>query len=60
VAAAWLASKAQPADVLRGGPRTTARGASRLQKALVVLQAGLSFVLLVGAGLFAQSLRKLE
>jgi predicted permease len=60
VAPAWLASKAQPADVLRSGARTTASGASRLQKALVMLQAGLSFVLLVGAGLFAQSLRKLE
>jgi macrolide transport system ATP-binding/permease protein len=40
--------------------RTTAGGASRLQRALVVLQASLSFVLLVGAGLFAQSLTKLE
>jgi predicted permease len=60
VAPAWLAAKAQPADVLRSGARTTATGASKLQKALVVLQAGLSFVLLVGAGLFAQSLRKLE
>jgi hypothetical protein len=37
---------------------TTAGGASRLQRALVVLQASLSFVLLVGAGLFAQSLRR--
>jgi predicted permease len=60
VAPAWLASRAQPADVLRSGARTTASGATKLQKVLVVLQAGLSFVLLVGAGLFAQSLRKLE
>jgi predicted permease len=60
VAPAWLASRAQPADVLRSGARTTTSGASKLQKTLVVLQAGLSFVLLVGAGLFAQSLRKLE
>lgn len=60
VAPAWMASHAQPAEVLRGGARTTANGATKLQKALVVLQAGLSFVLLVGAGLFAQSLRKLE
>ncbi|QHS52027.1 ABC transporter permease [Edaphobacter sp. 12200R-103] len=60
VAPAWLASRAQPADVLRSGVRTTASGATKLQKALVILQAGLSFVLLVGAGLFAQSLRKLE
>lgn len=60
VAPTWLASKAQPADVLRSGARTTTSGASKLQKALVVFQAGLSFVLLVGAGLFAQSLKKLE
>ena len=60
VAPAWLTSKAQPADVLRSGVRTSASGASKLQKVLVVLQAGLSFVLLVGAGLFAQSLGRLE
>jgi predicted permease len=60
MAPAWLASKAQPAEVLRSGARTATSGASKLQKVLVVLQAGLSFVLLVGAGLFAQSLRKLE
>lgn len=60
VAPAWLAAKAQPADVLRSGARTTTNGATTLQKALVMLQAGLSFVLLVGAGVFAQSLRKLE
>ncbi len=60
VAPAWMAAKAEPADVLRSGARTTTSGASRLQKALVVLQASLSFVLLVGAGLFAQSLSKLE
>jgi len=60
VAPAWMASKAEPADVLRSGARTTTSGASKLQKTLVVLQAALSFVLLVGAGLFAQSLRKLE
>lgn len=60
VAPAWIASHAQPADVLRSGARTTTSGATKLQKTLVVLQAGLSLVLLVGAGLFAQSLRKLE
>ena len=60
VAPAWIASRAEPADALRSGVRTTSAGSSRLQKGLVVLQAALSFVLMVGAGLFAQSLNKLE
>jgi macrolide transport system ATP-binding/permease protein len=60
VAPAWLSARAQPADALRGGSRTTAGGASVLQRALVVIQAALSLVLLVGAGLFTQSLSKLE
>jgi macrolide transport system ATP-binding/permease protein len=45
---------------LRSGSRTTAGGASLLQRGLVVAQAGLSLVLLIGAGLFSQSLNKLE
>ena len=60
VAPAWVVSKATPADALRGGMRSVAGGATLLQTTLVVLQAGLSLVLLVGAGLFAQSLSKLE
>jgi macrolide transport system ATP-binding/permease protein len=60
VAPAWIAAQAQPAEVLRSGSRTFASGASLLQRSLVVVQASLSLVLLVGAGLFAQSLNKLE
>src|SRR5581483_6775996 len=60
VAPAWVASKADPADALRAGSRSVAGGATFLQHALVVLQAGLSLVLLVAAGLFAKSLNKLE
>lgn len=60
VAPAWIAAQAEPADALRTGVRTTAGGASLLQRGLVVVQAGLSLVLLVGAGLFSQSLSKLE
>jgi len=60
VAPAWIAAQAEPADALRSGARTTATGASLLQRGLVVLQAALSLVLLVGAGLFSQSLNKLE
>ncbi len=59
VAPAWISASAQPADALRTGSRTTG-GASVLQRALVIMQAALSLVLLVGAGMFAQSLSKLE
>jgi len=60
LAPALMAARAQPAEVLRSNARTTAHGASFLQRALVVLQAALSLVLLVAAGLFAQSLSKAE
>ena len=60
VAPAWIASQAQPADALRSGNRSTTAAASLLQRGLVIAQAALSLVLLVGAGLFAQSLSKLE
>ncbi len=59
IAPAWIAGRAQPVEALRGA-RTTASGASRLQKSLVIFQAALSLVLLVGAGLFAQSLNKVQ
>ena len=60
VAPALIAAKAQPADALRSGTRTTVGGASLVQRGLVVFQAALSVVLLVGAGLFSQSLNKLQ
>jgi len=60
VAPAWLSARAEPADALRSGSRTTGGGASVLQRTLVVMQAALSLVLLVGAGMFSQSLSKLE
>lgn len=60
VAPAWIAAQAKPADVLRSSARTTATGASLLQRGLVVAQAALSLVLLIGAGLFSQSLNKLQ
>ncbi len=60
VAPAWMAVQAKPADALRNSARTTAKGASFLQRGLVVLQVALSLVLLVGAGLFLESLSKLE
>ena len=60
VAPAWIAAQSEPADVLRSSSRATTSGASLLQRGLVVGQAALSLVLLVGAGLFSQSLNKLQ
>ena len=60
IAPAWLAARAEPADALRSGTRSTAGGASIVQRSLVVMQAALSLVLLVAAGLFIQSLNKLQ
>jgi macrolide transport system ATP-binding/permease protein len=60
LAPALMAARTQPAEALRSNSRTTAHGASWLQRALVVLQAALSLVLLVAAGLFAQSLNKAQ
>jgi len=60
LAPALMAARTQPVESLRSNSRTTAQGASILQRSLVVLQAALSLVLLVAAGLFAQSLNKAQ
>ena len=60
VAPAWISSHADPAEALRGASRSTTHGATLSQKLLVVLQAALSLVLVAGAVLLVQSLRKLE
>jgi predicted permease len=57
---AWICSRADPVDALRGGSRTTGAHATFSQKSLVVVQATLSLVLLCGAGLSTQNLRNLE
>ena len=59
-APAWITSNANPADALRSGFRSTTSGVSLLQRSLVVLQSALALVLLVGAGMFIQSLNKLR
>ena len=59
VAPAWISAGTEPADALRSGTRATG-GATLLQRGLVVVQAALSVVLLVGAGLFSQSLNRLQ
>ena len=57
---AWITSHSDPAEALHGENRSTRDRASLPQKSLIVLQAALSLVLLVGAGLLTQSLRNLE
>jgi predicted permease len=59
-APAWLSSQAQPAEALRGVNRSTRDRSSLPQKALVVMQAALSLVLLAGAILVSKSLANLE
>jgi predicted permease len=59
-APAWLTSHADPAEALRGANRSTRDRSSLPQKALVVVQATLSVVLLAGAGLLIRSLQKME
>jgi predicted permease len=60
LAPAWITSHGEPAEALRGSGRSTKEGGSLVQKTLVVVQAALSLVLLVGAGLLTRSLSKLE
>ena len=59
-APAWVCSKADPGDALRGAQRNLREGSTLPQKSLIVLQAALSLVLLAGAGLLSESLRNLE
>ena len=60
IAPAWMASRSDPADTLRGAGRSTRDRSSVLQKPLVIAQVAFSIVLLIGAGLLTQSLRNLE
>jgi predicted permease len=59
-APAWINSKADAGEALRGAQRSIREGSSLPQKSLIVLQAALSLVLLAGAGLLTESLRNLE
>jgi predicted permease len=58
-APAWIASHTQPTEPLRAA-RATGDHAALPQRLLVVLQAGISLVLLVAAGLLTLSLQRLE
>jgi predicted permease len=57
---AWIMSKANPIDALRGGARTTTDRSALPRQVLVVLQVAVSLVLIVGAGLLTRSLLALE
>ena len=57
---AWIASRTQPAEPLRAAGRSTRDHSALPQKTLVMLQAAVSLVLLVAAGLLSMSLRRLE
>jgi predicted permease len=60
IAPAWMATRVDPMESLRGASRSTARTGSLPRKTLVVLQAALSLVLLSAAGLLTATLQSLE
>src|SRR5712664_3652424 len=59
-APAWLATCTDPAEALRGSGRGTQDRSGFARKALLVVQATLSVVLVAGATMLARSLNKLE
>ena len=59
-APAWLATRTDPVEALRGSGRSTTDNSSFARKALLVVQAALSVVLVAGATMLGRSLNKLE
>src|SRR5207245_167919 len=59
-APAWFATRTDPADALRGSGRSTSDHSSFARKALLIVQATLSVVLVAGSTMLARSLNKLE
>lgn len=60
IAPAWMATRVDPIEALRGASRSTARTGSLPRKTLVVFQAALSLVLLSASGLLTAALDNLE
>ncbi len=60
IAPAWMAARVDPIEALRGAKRSTSRSGSLARKALVVMQAALSLVLLSASGLLTAALTNLE
>jgi predicted permease len=59
-APAWLATRTDPIDALRGAGRSTGDHSSFARKALLIVQAALSVVLVAGSTMLARSLGNLE
>jgi predicted permease len=59
-APAWFATRTDPVEALRGAGRSTSDHSSFARKALLIVQATLSIVLVAGATMLARSLNKLE
>jgi predicted permease len=59
-APAWVATRTDPIDALRGAGRSTGDHSSRTRTALLVVQATLSVVLVAGSAMLARSLGNLE
>ncbi len=60
VVPAWITSHSDPAEALRGVNRSTRDRDSLPQKSLIVVQAALSLLLLIGAGVLTRSLNNLQ
>jgi len=60
IAPAWMATRVDPIEALRGAGRSTARAGSLPRKTLVVFQAALSLALLSASGLLTAALHHLE
>jgi predicted permease len=59
-APAWFATRTDPIDALRGAGRSSGDHSSLTRKTLVIVQAAVSVVLVVGAMMLARSLGNLE